>query len=112
MAWSGFILLTGLSLLPMPELVGENFNDLFLHFIAYGSVMWCFLQGYPGLPSRKLMTGLIIWGVLMEVGQSFTSYRFFEWLDMVANSTGVILGWALTLCHRPVAGIPEVEVPE
>ncbi len=101
-AWCSFVLLTGLSLMPMPELVGKNINDLFLHFIAYGGVMWSFTQGYPETRILKLMSGLIVWGILLEMMQGLTSYRLFEWMDMVANSTGVVLGWVLSRCHKPV----------
>ena len=101
-AWCTFVLLTGLSLMPMPELVGKNINDLFLHFIAYGGVMWSFTQGYPETRTVKLMAGLMVWGVLLEVMQGLTSYRLFEWMDMVANSFGVVLGWVLSRCHKSV----------
>lgn len=101
-AWATFVLLTGLSLMPMPELVGKNINDLFLHFIAYGGVMWSFTQGYPETRIVKLMAGLIVWGILLEVMQGLTSYRLFEWMDMVANSFGVVLGWVLSRCHKPL----------
>lgn len=37
-------------------------------------------------------------GLLMEVCQYvFTSYRQMDWLDMVANSTGVLLGYLFSI---------------
>ena len=34
-------------------------------------------------------------GVALEFAQGMTDYRTFEILDMVANATGVALGWAI-----------------
>ncbi len=102
-AWFNFIFLNVISLIPVPELVGRNLNDLFLHFIAYGGVMWSFTQGYPESRMGKLMVGLAVWGALLEVVQGMTSYRLFEWADIAANTTGVILGWAFSRIHKPVS---------
>ncbi len=107
-AWFSFVLLTALSLMPIPEMVGKNINDLILHLIAYGGVMWSFTQGYPDARTVKLMLGLMLWGGLLEIVQSFTSYRFFEGVDLVANSFGVLLGWALSRCHKPIAEMIKV----
>jgi VanZ family protein len=40
-----------------------------------------------------LASVLIVMGVTMEFLQDMTGYRSFEYADMLANATGVGLGW-------------------
>jgi len=40
-------------------------------------------------------------GVALEFAQSFTGYRFLAADDMLANATGVLLGWLLSPPRLP-----------
>ncbi len=45
-----------------------------------------------------VVIGGLLLGLLMEISQYvFTSYRQMDWLDMVANSVGVFLGYLLSI---------------
>ena len=93
------------SLVRVPEVVGLNFNDLFLHCVAYGLLMWGFMQAHESVNRLVLMGACAGWGVLLEVAQSFTPYRTFELADMLANAAGAVLGWGVGRIHRPVLQI-------
>ena len=41
------------------------------------------------------MVALIAMGVVIEFLQGWSGYRYFEYADMLANSTGVVLGYLL-----------------
>ena len=43
-----------------------------------------------------LVGGLAFYGILIEVLQSFTPTRQAEFLDLVADLAGILLGWALS----------------
>lgn len=55
--------------------------------------------GLPAYPSRRLQVviGLLLFGGLIELLQSLTSYRLAEWADWLADALGVALGYGL---HR------------
>ena len=46
--------------------------------------------------SATVMAALLAYGALIEILQSFTSYRMGEWGDLLADALGVALGWGLT----------------
>jgi VanZ family protein len=57
-----------------------------------------FAQIYHGRFQRNLIAVmLVIMGVMLEYLQSFDPNRFYEYADMLANSTGVVLGLLVTL---------------
>ena len=83
-----------LSFLPgvaMPDLPG---GDKWHHALAYFACMFCWGQ-WVTLPVQRLKLAIIfiLMGALIECLQGLTSYRSFEWLDMVADAAGVIIGW-------------------
>jgi len=83
-----------LSLIPLTGAPPVPGGDKTHHALAYFACMFCWAQVYS-LPLKrlKLAIAFIVMGALVECAQGLTSYRFFEWLDMVANATGVIVAW-------------------
>ncbi len=73
--------------------------DKVFHFLAYFglTLLWEAYyfkqkQSIQGFPSLKIALAAIIFGIIIEILQKgATRYRSFEYLDIVANSTGVIL---------------------
>ena len=51
-------------------------------------------------PYVALCLGIILYGGLMEVAQSFTPDRFMSGYDMIANTLGVVLGAFLVTRNR------------
>jgi VanZ family protein len=87
-----------LSLIKMPqEGIPIESSDKFLHTVAYFFLMLTWLYSY----SRKedfykrikfLILGCLIYGIVLEALQgAFTSYRTGSYLDILANSLGIVL---------------------
>ena len=79
-----------LSLLPMDH---PDFspNDKLNHLLAYGGLMVIGALGWRNL--GLVAGGVFLWGVGIEGLQGLTPYRYFSIADMLANATGVLLGW-------------------
>jgi VanZ family protein len=83
-----------LSFLPATDLPAVPGNDKWHHALAYFACMFCWGQWFTRpLPRLKLAIIFIAMGALIECLQGLTAYRFFEWLDMLANAVGVALAW-------------------
>ena len=72
-------------------------SDKIMHFSAYTAMMFWFGQIYRKRPALLFVAlGLITLGVLLEILQGLSGYRTFEYLDMAANTLGVIFGLFIT----------------
>ena len=95
LGWVGILIVVYLSLVPSPpEPFHTRYSDKIEHALAYGSLMLWFCQGYQRLTQRALVAALlVILGVSIEFLQGLTGYRSCELGDMLANTTGVLVGW-------------------
>ncbi len=95
--WLLVSLIVYLSLTPHPpEPVSFPNADKLEHGVAYASLSLWFCQIYLSFRHRVVvMVALIAMGVLIEFLQGWSGYRYFEYADMLANSTGVVLGYLL-----------------
>ena len=84
--------------MPSPPKVDFQQSDKVGHFLAYGSLMLWFCFLYAALSARiAYAAGFIAMGIGLEFIQGALGYRTFEVFDMVANTIGVLLGWAAAL---------------
>lgn len=92
-----------LSLLPGPDVPNIPGSDKLHHALAYFACMYCWGQAYS-LPVQRLRfaIGLIATGVLIEYMQYFTPTRSFDFLDMVANTSGVITAWLVVTVQMSI----------
>lgn len=81
-----------LSLIPLPDVgVGDKLSHL---------VTYVFLGGWFGLlaANRRILcwtvAGLMAFGILLELLQGMTTYRYAEWGDVLANGSGILIGVA------------------
>ena len=82
-----------LSLIPLTQ-AGIPGTDKFHHAFAYFTCMFCWGQAYTRPATRlKLALIFITMGALIECAQGLTTYRTFDWMDMVANAVGVTIAW-------------------
>ena len=87
------IAVAAVSLMPVPD---TGVNDKASHLLTY-----FLLAGWFGLLARArvmlawTLAALIAYGILLELLQGQTGYRFAEWGDVVANSIGAVAGIAL-----------------
>lgn len=85
------------SIVSVPQPVkGVMMHDKILHTVVYACLMGWFAQIYRhDLTRLILVVGLVALGVFMEFLQGMVPSRQFDVLDMVANTSGVVLAWAL-----------------
>ena len=95
--WLLIALIVYLSLTPHPfDPVHFNNSDKVGHLLAYGTLMAWFSQIYRHANQQiKIAMALIGLGIGMEFLQGMTHYRTFDYADMLANSLGVLIGWAV-----------------
>jgi VanZ family protein len=95
-AWAGAIV--WLSLTPAPPRVDFSHSDKLGHVLGYGLLMFWFCQLYLGRKTRAAYAALFIaMGIALEFVQGQFGYRTYDMVDMLANSVGVLLGWAAAL---------------
>ena len=100
MFWSCGVAILILALMPTgPQLptTGWDKSDHALAFVVL-TILGC--RAYPNRIAVVLV-GLILYGGLIEVLQSFTPYRSAEWADLLADAIGVIVGRGLMACRWP-----------
>lgn len=95
LGWLWVAVVLYLSLMPHPpEPVRFPGIDKLQHAFAYGLLMLWFCQVYVRRTQRLFAAVLLAaLGMVVELLQGMTGYRHFEPGDMVANATGVLLGW-------------------
>ena len=62
------------------------------HLLAFSVMALLGCCAYPGR-TMAVLAGLLAYGVLIEVLQSFTPERSADWYDLVADAVGLALGW-------------------
>ncbi len=73
-------------------------QDKFFHALAYFGLMAWFAQIYHDKFQRNMIALVFVFmGVTLEYIQGFDPNRYFEYADMVANTVGVALGFAVAL---------------
>ena len=84
-----------LSLIPNPSKAPDYpLQDKVWHLLAYCTLMGWFSQLYTSQKAQIIIAvAFILMGILLEIIQGWGGYRVFEYLDMLANTAGVFLGW-------------------
>lgn len=93
--------ITVLSLMPPKSGIELGEHDKINHFIAY--TVFSLNAGMLSANLRKhllFLPLLILYGLLMEFCQGFVPGREPSLLDALANTTGVAIGFVLTLIYR------------
>jgi VanZ family protein len=81
---------------PPPGLPGLPGVDKLAHLAAYGVLtLWFGFIYLPGLRYVRLGLGLILMGGALELIQEISGHRSMDYYDMLANATGVAMGWVL-----------------
>lgn len=91
------LLLLG-SLLPLGSGVGGH--DKVNHLLGYAGLMGLLMWSLPRWPVWQSWLSVFGFGVLIEGLQGLTSWRFFEWGDMLANGIGALLVIPLALAAK------------
>jgi hypothetical protein len=96
---AGFIVLViYLSLMRNPIQAPVWFNFKIGHMLAYGWLMFWYLQIYRRWTQRAaIAVALCLMGVALEYAQGMTGYRDFAYSDMRDNAMGVAIGLSFAL---------------
>lgn len=97
--WACLLAVLVLSLIPAPPKSLSTGWDKGNHLLAFAVSCVLGQVAYPGRRSVVLM-GLVAYGALIEVLQSFTPQRQAEWVDWLADGLGILLGWGLMFFAR------------
>ncbi len=93
LGWMMVLAVIVLSLTKLPSTTQTVPNsDKFLHLTTYFLLSYWFFHTYFNHKVAAVI-GFILLGLLLEISQHLTPYRFFEWLDMLMNSAGVFLAY-------------------
>ncbi len=102
-----FTLVIYLCLTPLDQAVASLLWDKAAHALAYA--------GFTAIAvfcTRKLkhffyyLLSFTVFGILVEVAQGFTAFRSFSYLDMLANTSGVVLGLVSAWCLNKAVALP------
>ena len=96
----GWLLVTGVivgSLLPGPALPNVSMNDKVEHVGAYCLLMVWFAGLYPRRLYLLIAAGLLGLGIGLDLLQGLTQTRSLEFLDIVADFAGIMIGLALAV---------------
>ncbi|MBX2847478.1 MAG: VanZ family protein [Acidiferrobacterales bacterium] len=91
-------MITTLSLIPLPALPDVPGSDKTHHYLAYASLMFPVAIKRP---KYWLWIGsfFVIWSGAIELLQPFVN-RYAEWLDLLANVIGILIGILLASILR------------
>lgn len=79
-----------------PTLKTFMVQDKVLHTLAYACMMAWFTQIYRHDLTRLMLgIALVLMGIFIEFVQGMVPSRDLDGLDMIANTSGVLLAWAL-----------------
>ena len=94
--WLIVAVIAWLSLTPSPPTLDFQWGDKLGHLAAYGGLMFWFSRLYTSQRSRLAFAlAWVAMGIGLEFTQGALGYRAYEMLDMVANTLGVLAGWAI-----------------
>ena len=78
-----------------PDTRAVFMGDKLLHVLTYIFFMIWFCQLYDSASYKYIGLYLFSLGVMIEIAQWGVGYRFFELADLVANFSGILIGWIL-----------------
>lgn len=95
--WALVGLVVILSIIPSPsESQAFEGADKVAHLAAYAGIMLWFGAIYSkGRPHAFFAAVFTLLGAVLEIAQGFTATRSPDWFDLLANATGVAIGWSL-----------------
>jgi len=101
--WGLIAIYTILGLMENPGQVVDTSHDLSLHFAGYVLLFMSARLAYRNKPQHGwLWLLLFCYSLGIETGQYFIPARTFDWKDLVANGTGLLLGLALWTVTRRI----------
>ena len=89
-----------LALLPAPDVVKlVSWQDKIEHAVLFAGLALLALAAWPQQP-LAIALGLLVYGAAMEVAQSFTTHRFGDPWDWLADAVGLLVLLPFALRRR------------
>ena len=76
---------------------GSRTYDKWLHFATFLLLAVWFSGQYSRQSYWRIALGLFSFGILIEICQLMVSYRSSEWMDLLADSVGILFGLAIAM---------------
>ena len=96
--WAWAAAIVWLSLTPSLPQADVAHTDKLGHLAGYGLLMFWFCRLYPTRQTRvAYAAAFTVMGIGLELLQGHLGYRTYEVFDMLANTIGVLLGWAAAI---------------
>ena len=73
------------------------FADKWMHAATFAFLMLWFSGLFQKHRYWRIAAALLLFGVVVELGQLQVSYRTAEWNDVLANTAGIIVGLAVAV---------------
>jgi VanZ family protein len=89
--WACAVAVLALSLAPVTTPMPSTGWDKTNHLLAFSALAFLGRGAFPGR-AVAVLGGLLAYGGLIEVLQSFTPDRSAEWADLLADVMGLLLG--------------------
>ena len=83
------------SLFEIPQSNLDGLSDKLMHFSAYLLLSLLIFRASLTFTKASLFIGLILLGVLIEALQYTSGLRNFEYMDIIANSLGILVGFLI-----------------
>lgn len=93
--WLCLLVVLALALMRPSHYMPTTGWDKANHALAFAVLTILGALAYPRRLAR-LLIGLLAYGVLIEVLQSFTSYRTSDVHDVFADCVGLVIGWQVS----------------
>jgi VanZ family protein len=97
--WFTFLALTFLFLVPVQYLASDVFDwwDKLQHALAFGVLTLLGLVAYGRSPTfiMWIVIAMVIYGVLIEIVQALSGWRYGELSDWIADLVGVAIAWGI-----------------
>lgn len=106
---------TWLALTPTPPDAVFRVGDVVLHALAFSYLTFALGLAFPALDRVRVAAWLLVYGLLLEVAQSFEPERSAELKDLLVDGVGIGLGlmllhalggWCRHVLGRVLAAIP------
>lgn len=95
--WLVLAAIAVLSLLPLQFAVQSGVSDKIEHFVAYAALTAAGRVGHRDKPAPWILAlAIVFYGIAIEIAQSFIPGRMMSGWDVFANTTGVMIGLALS----------------
>jgi VanZ family protein len=85
---------------PLPTTGWDKSN----HVMVYAVLAMLGCMSYPQSKAPVLL-GLLVYGGVIELLQGLTGYRSAEWLDVIADGLGLLVGWQFARVSRHIRGL-------